>query len=122
MADNGISTGIDSTGGTTSDSSLDAIIDGNGNRIFETYNYKWFYQNVSSVSNPNDTLMPIDDNGSACIEMKPPDNTDMTIFRVWVMSYDQLGNQLTRPRGMCVREMRGVFNYSERYKKTMEEL
>gem|GEM_PF-1231403 len=122
VADNGISSGIDSMGTATADTALDAIFDANGNRIFETYNYKWFYQNVTSISDPSDTLMLIDDNGSACIEMKPPDNMDMIIFRVWVAVYDQLGNQSTRPRGMCVRGMHGVFRYSDAYKKAIEKL
>jgi hypothetical protein len=98
---------------------MDVIVDENGNRIFETYNYKWFYQNVNNVTDQDDSLMQIDDNGSACIEMKPPDNTEMRTFRAWAATYDQIEGQWTRPRGMCVRAVRGVFRFSSAYIKEM---
>jgi hypothetical protein len=119
VADNGISTKTDSTGRLIADTTLDAITGQNGNRIFETYNYRWFYQNVNIVTDQNDSLMQIDDNGSACIEMKPPNNTAMKTFRAWVAAYDQIAGQQTRPRGMCVRAVSGVFRFSPQYIKVM---
>jgi hypothetical protein len=122
VADNGISTSADSAGKVIADTAMDAITDENGNRIFETYNFKWFYQNVNNVSDHDDTLMQIDDNGSACIEMKPPGLTTMTTFRAWVAGYDQISNQWTRPRGMCVRAVHGVFRFSSAYINAKGEL
>jgi hypothetical protein len=119
VADNGISTKTGPAGGTIADTARDAITDVNGNRIFETYNYKWFYQNVNNVTDQNDSLMEIDDNGSACIEMKPPYNTTMKTFRAWVAAYDQINGQQTRPRGMCVRAVHGIFRFSPQYIKVM---
>jgi hypothetical protein len=119
VADNGISTNTDSIGGAIADTAMDAIVDENGSRIFETYNYKWFYQNVNNVTDQDDSLMQIDDNGSACIEMKPPDNTEMKAFRTWVVTYDQIERQWTRPRGMCVRPVHGLFRFSSQYINVM---
>ena len=68
VADNGISTTrTDSTGRVIADTAMDAITDDHGNRVYETYDYEWFYQNVNNVSDHDDTLMQIDNNGSACI-------------------------------------------------------
>lgn len=106
--DNGIS---------ITDTTMDAITDKNGNRIFETYTYKWFYQNVNNLPDQDDSLMQIDDNGSACIEMKPPGNTAMKNFRAWVACYDQINGQRMRPRGMCVRAVKGAFRFSPQYIK-----
>jgi hypothetical protein len=117
VADNGILTKTDSAGTLIADTVMDAIRDENGGRIFETYTYKWFYQNVNNVSEYDDSLMQIDDNGSACIEMKPPDNTAMKMFRAWTATYDQIENQQTRPLGMCVRAVHGVFRFSPQYIK-----
>jgi hypothetical protein len=122
VADNGISAAIDSAGRVVADTAMDAITDETGNRIFETYDFKWFYQNVNNVSDHDDTLMQIDDNGSACIEMKPPGLTTMTTFRAWVAAYDQIPSQWTRPRGMCVRAVHGVFRFSSAYINAKDEL
>ena len=116
VADNGISSTTDSAGRTIADTAMDAITDTNGNRTVETYNDKWFYQNVvNEPGQEDDTLMQIDDNGSACTEMKPPGIVSMNAFRVWAATYDQMENQQIRPVGMCVRQGRGIFRFSSAY-------
>jgi len=120
VADNGIMTRTDSAGGIVADSAMDVIMDNYGNRIVETFNYKWFYQNVNNVSDHDDTLMQINDDGSACIEMKPPGMVSMNAFRVWVATYDQMQSQQFRPTGMCVRPVHGIFRFSQEYIKEKE--
>jgi hypothetical protein len=120
VADNGISAKTDPKGQTVVDTAWDFIIDEYGNRFYETYNYKWFYQNVNDVTDQDSLLMQIDDNGSACTEMKPPFDTDMKTFRAWVAAYDQIKPQQMQPRGMCVRAVQGVFRFSPQYVKEMK--
>jgi hypothetical protein len=120
VVDNGIRTRTDSAGGMVSDSAMDAVVDAFGTRTVETYNYKWFYQNVNNVSDHDDTLMQINDDGSPCIEMKPPGMVSMNALRVWVATYDQMQNQYLRPVGMCVRPVRGIFRFSPAYIREKE--
>ena len=115
VSDNAVAATIDSAGQALTNIPWDTIRDNNGNMIAETYAYKWFYQNIDNVTDQDDSLMQIDDNESACIEMKPPDNIAMKRFRAWVAVYDQNGSQWRRPRGMCVRAVSGIFRFSPEY-------
>jgi len=119
VSDNGITTNMYPAGGARVDTTRDAIIGKSGEKIWETYGYKWFYQNVNNITDQDDSLMQIDKSDSACIEMKPPFNTAMKNFRVWVAAYDQIDGDWSRPRGMCVRGVKGVFRYSPGYVKRM---
>lgn len=92
-----------------------------GDSLTESYSYKWFYQNVNVVSADDSSLMQIDDNGSACIEMKPPDNTAMKTFRAWVVAYNRIENEPMDPLGMCVRGVQGTFRFSSAYQKSKSE-
>jgi hypothetical protein len=103
------------------DTTRDTMTDKNGVLLRESFNYKWFYQNVDTVTDIEDSLMEIDNNSAPCIEMKPPYNTAMKRFNVWVAVYDEMKNQWARPRGMCVRAVHGVFRFSDAYIKVMSQ-
>jgi hypothetical protein len=107
--------------GSSIDTLRDTSTDWNGNRIRETYNYKWFYQNVDMVTDYEDSLMNIDNSTSSYIEMKPAYNTEMKHFKVWVAVYDELEDRWWRPRGMCVRGVKGVFRFSNAYINRMSQ-
>jgi hypothetical protein len=107
--------------GSSIDTLRDTSTDWNGNRIRETYNYKWFYQNVDMVTDYEDSLMNIDNSTSSYIEMKPAYNTEMKHFKVWVAVYDELEDRWWWPRGMCVRGVKGVFRFSNAYINRMSQ-
>lgn len=107
--------------GASIDSLRDTMTDSKGNFYRETYNYEWFYQNVDMVTDFEDSLMNIDNSTSSYIEMKPAYNTAMKHFRVWVAVYDQIANIWWRPRGMCVRGVKGVFRFSDAYIRKMSQ-
>jgi hypothetical protein len=117
-ADRGIH--ADSLGGPI-DTAWDTVTGINGVHQRETYSYVWFYQNVDTVSQDEDSLIELDLSQASCIEMKPPYNTAMTHFRFWVVVYDQIPGVWNRPRGMCVRRMHGVFDFSPAYRKMMHQ-
>jgi hypothetical protein len=106
---------------TRSDTAWDTIIDRNGVSQYATYNYMWFYQNLEYNAENADTLMLIDNNESALVEMRPPRLTSIHRFRVCLCVYDQFPGIWNRPRGETVRMANGVFRYSEAYIKKYGE-
>jgi hypothetical protein len=115
-ADNSIYSSVDSQGTVHSDTAWDTFIDKNGNTQYETYNYMWFYQNLDSANNDEDSLMLIDNGKSPLIEMRPPLEPIMTHFKICLCVY----GIWNRPRGETVRMVNGVFRYSEAYKKLFQ--
>jgi hypothetical protein len=120
-ADNGVYSSIDSNSMTRSDTAWDTIIDRNGVSQYATYNYMWFYQNLEYNAENADTLMLIDNNESALVEMRPPRLTSIHRFRVCLCVYDQFPGIWNRPRGETVRMANGVFRYSDAYIKKYGE-
>jgi hypothetical protein len=115
VADNGVSQAGDPAG-IAADTAREYIVDADGSRRYEQYYYHWFYQNVDAASDDADSMMEIADGTSACVEMKPPENTGMKRFNVWVALSDEMPNRWTRPRGTCIRRLRGEFRFTDAYK------
>jgi hypothetical protein len=121
VADNGVSKAIDSTGRLRGDTAIETVVDAGGNPTVERVEYRWLYRDGDGDSGGR-AGMTIDDDGSACIAMAPPENTARQSFRFWVVAYDFIEDMLPmRPRGMCVRAVSGAFRFSAEYEKAMEE-
>jgi hypothetical protein len=51
-------------------------------------------------------------------ELNPPVFTSMQHFKLWLVVYDEVLDQWNRPRGFAMRSVRGVFKYTDEYKKS----
>lgn len=116
--DNGTSR-RDSNGTVIIDTVRDTEVNSNGELRRETYTYEWFYQNREVVGHDLDSLLVIDAHATGPLaEFKPPQNTGMRHFEIWVAVTDQIGGSFRfRPKGMAARGVSGEFTYSDAYKK-----
>jgi len=59
------------------------------------------------------------DSWYSLIELKPPLIVDMEHFKVWLVIYDYT-NDLGWPAGYAIKEIKGIFKYTEAYKKSVQ--
>lgn len=83
----------------------------------ESFNYKYFFQNLDNTNEVPDSLLVIDNNNSNMATLKPPVFTSMKHFRIWVVLYDSFNAEWSRPRGCDIQSVKGVFRYGDGYGK-----
>lgn len=120
----GIDFHLDPTGDTIRDTTCDLIdIAGDGSFVVpEEYNYNWFFKNLDEVDEIKDSLMVLsyDISGPGYIKIKPPVFTEMTHFKVWVVVSDFVSEYYSRPKGFAVGSALGVFNFTDKYRKSVK--
>ena len=119
--DNGIVTSADSDGTPAADTVRDLDVGRDGTSERESYACKWFFRNLDHASEDYDSLLVIDDNASGSfIEFRPPLAIGMRHFNLWAAVYDETGSfYYYRPRGMGVKGVSGMFEYTDAYRKSV---
>jgi hypothetical protein len=83
--------------------------------IPESFNYKFFFQNIDKTDEVPDSLLVINNENTSMAKLNPPVFTSMKQFRIWVVLYDSFNNEWSRPRGCDIQSVKGVFKYSDGY-------
>lgn len=94
---------------------------GDNSKVKENYAYIWCYQNVDKISENPKTLMQLDAQNSwySLSELRPPVIINMEHFRIWLVIYDYT-NDLRWPREFAIKGVKGIFKYTEAYKKSVQ--
>ncbi len=120
----GIDFHLSANGDTIRDTTCDLITlpGDNEETIPEEYNYQWLFQNLDDIDEVKDSLLVLlyGNTGPGTIEIKPPVNTAMQRFKVWVVVNDFISGMYSRPKGFAVGSGEGVFKYTDEYKKRMK--
>ncbi|MBN1577659.1 MAG: hypothetical protein JW913_13955 [Chitinispirillaceae bacterium] len=96
-----------------------SLTDSTLERDVEAFSYEWFFENSdTSATMPLDSLITlgIDLNGLS-IELLPSVDTRLTRFNLWLVTYDDFYGEKLRPVGFEVKCIKGIFSYSDAYKK-----
>ncbi len=96
---------------TANKSDVDSGFSTNGGKGLEYYDYSWWYQNNVTSSQPEDSLLLIDQTGDSATSFLPPRDQSMTKFTVWCIVDDAYNGELFRPQGESMYEIKGVFKY-----------
>lgn len=120
-----IDTYVDPSGDTLVDTTCDFVpykINDTIITVKEYYNYIWFYQNIDKVSDNSNALMNLERENSwySVVELKPPVLMDMKHFKVWLVIYDS-AEDFGWAKGNAVKEVSGVFKYTESYIKSIKD-
>jgi len=83
--------------------------------IPESFNYKYFFQNLDNTNEVQDSLLIINNENSSMVKLIPPVFTSMKHFRIWLVLYDSFNADWSRPRGCDIRSVKGVFKYGDGY-------
>ncbi|MGE5671014.1 MAG: hypothetical protein ACM31E_06180, partial [Fibrobacterota bacterium] len=83
--------------------------------IPESFNYKYFFQNLDKTNEVQDSLLVIDNENSNIAKLNPPVFTSMKHFKIWVVLYDSFNAEWSRPRGCDIQSVTGVFKYGDGY-------
>jgi hypothetical protein len=83
--------------------------------IPESFNYKYFFQNLDKTNEVPDSLLVIDNENTSMAKLYPPVFTSMKHFKIWVVLYDSFNAEWSRPRGCNIQSVKGVFKYSDGY-------
>jgi hypothetical protein len=95
-----------------------SMTDPSSSRQLEMLSYEWFYQNIDTVDGSLDSLMVLDNAfGGSSVELLPSVETRLAHFNLWLVTYDSFLGEKLRPVGFEVKCIKGIFAYSEAYRK-----
>ncbi|MBD3345608.1 MAG: hypothetical protein GF401_11150 [Chitinivibrionales bacterium] len=101
---------------TTRDAYIQKV-NGKDTIVLEEYFFQWFYENLDESTLPQDSLFILERfDQDPIARIYPPLDTQMRHFKVWVAVYDEFFGEFSRPRGMTLRQIEGVLEYTDAYK------